>query len=119
MRVRTSSLCLQALPAWNLIRRAQRPVAINIEDCMQVPAIVAATNPRVRLWNLLVVSPLLLLNRQVQKPVSCVTIAVAGQKGTETDILAVANANCPERASQDCPCALQKALAGFCLCILS
>ncbi|BDA49792.1 Rubisco accumulation factor 1, chloroplastic [Coccomyxa sp. Obi] len=35
-----------ALPAWNLIRLAQRPVAITIEDCMQVPAIVAAANPR-------------------------------------------------------------------------
>ena len=38
----------QALPAWNLIRRARTPVAINIDDCLHVPAIVAAANPKVR-----------------------------------------------------------------------
>ena len=37
----------QVLPAWHALMVSRRPVALNVSNCQQVPAIVAASKPRV------------------------------------------------------------------------
>ena len=39
----------QVLPAWHSLMVARRPLALYVSNCQQVPAIVAAVRPRVRL----------------------------------------------------------------------
>ena len=38
----------QVMPAWHALMVSRKPVALYVSNCQHVPAIVAASRPRVR-----------------------------------------------------------------------
>ncbi|KAK9904948.1 hypothetical protein WJX75_006180 [Coccomyxa subellipsoidea] len=76
-----------ALPAWNLIRRARTPVAINIDDCLHVPAIVAAANPKTAEARQRLKGPaLLVVDCKIEKVSEDSFYLVEPEEGTQLEI---------------------------------
>ena len=46
-----TSFMLQVMPAWHTLMVSRRPVALYISNCLDIPAIVAASAPRVQTWH--------------------------------------------------------------------